>query len=261
MIETVVNLWRGLSSKERRFQLDDYFLVRYIYNSNRLENIPLDFHQTQELFESGKVRDYTGDVRDLLSVSNTRNTYNYVMQSLQKREPITIPFIKELHRKMMFASIDERRYSKGERAGEFKKGDYVIGPYDAGALPDEVTAEMDDYVAILSAFCKKDDLTKVLRMAAASHCVFENVHPFADGNGRTGRWLTNYWLMLNDFPPIIFSEEHRKSYYDALGQYDQNQDISLMCSYFECAIRCTWEERLQRGATDRGQLLRMFLPD
>ena len=52
---------------------------------------------------------------------------------------------------------------------------------------------------------------KALTAAAYFHAKFENIHPFADGNGRTGRLAMNYFLVCHDHPPVIIHEEDRKN--------------------------------------------------
>ena len=69
---------------------------------------------------------------------------------------------------------------------------------------------------------------------------FENIHPFADGNGRVGRTLLNYWLMINDYPPAIVYEEDRRAYYDALQDYDEQEDLTPLVQFLEAQTVKTW---------------------
>ncbi|MGE9963813.1 Fic family protein [Fusicatenibacter saccharivorans] len=48
------------------------------------------------------------------------------------------------------------------------------------------------------------------------HLRFEEIHPFAGGNGRVGRTLLNYYLMTHDYPPMILYSEDKRTYYMAL---------------------------------------------
>ncbi len=58
------------------------------------------------------------------------------------------------------------------------------------------------------------------------------MHAFADGNGRVGRTLTNYILMINNMPPLIVYDEDKKYYYAALEKYDKEDDIKSMIEFF-----------------------------
>ncbi len=62
-----------------------------------------------------------------------------------------------------------------------------------------------------------------------------------DGNGRVGRTLLNYWLMVNDYPPTIIYEEDKRSYYEALQEYDEEETIASLVFFLEEQTVKTWE--------------------
>ncbi len=136
-----------------------------------------------------------------------------------------------------------RRYQLGERPGEYKKHDYVTGKEEIGALPEDVQEEMAELLS------EMQDVTEdiALKAAAYFHVKFENIHPFADGNGRTGRLVMNYILVINGHPPIVVHEEDRKSYYSALECWDTMQDIEPMISFLKEQTVKTWEKQIQRA--------------
>ena len=73
---------------------------------------------------------------------------------------------------------------------------------------------------------------KVLIKLAKFHIDFEAIHPFIDGNGRTGRLLTNLELMKLGYPPIDIKYTDRLRYYDAFDDYHKKHDISSMANLF-----------------------------
>lgn len=101
----------------------------------------------------------------------------------------------------------------GERPGDYKKGDYVTD------MP-------------------------ALTVAAYFYAKFENIHPFSDGNGRTGRLLMNYLLILMNHPPIVIHEEDRKAYYDTLECFDSNLDLKPFQEFLKMQTVKTWEKSL-----------------
>ena len=77
-----------------------------------------------------------------------------------------------------------------------------------------------------------DKETNIIKKLALFHIKFEAIHPFIDGNGRTGRLLVNFELMKNGYPPIDIKYSDRKSYYDAFDAYHENHDLSVMENLF-----------------------------
>lgn len=98
--------------------------------------------------------------------------------------------------------------------------------------------------------------------AAYLHARFEYIHPFADGNGRVGRMLLNYWLMSHHEPPIVLFEEDCKAYYAALEAYDAEEDLKPLVQFLQAQTVRTWdgEYRRSRGESTglRRKQLRVF---
>ena len=88
---------------------------------------------------------------------------------------------------------------------------------------------------------------KVLTAAAYFHAKFENIHPFADGNGRTGRIVMNYLLVINNHPPIIIHEEDKKDYYDALEAWDREQNLKTLTNFLEAQCVKTWLKQINKA--------------
>ena len=87
---------------------------------------------------------------------------------------------------------------------------------------------------------------KLLLAAAYYHIKSENIHPFADGNGRTGRLTMNYFLVLNGHPPVTIHQEDRKDYYAALEAWDERQELEPMEAFLRQQAVKTWEKQLGR---------------
>ena len=63
---------------------------------------------------------------------------------------------------------------------------------------------------------------------ALFHLEFEGIHPFIDGNGRTGRLVLNLDLIRNGYPPINVKFTDRKRYYDAFDAFYKDNDATPM---------------------------------
>ena len=112
-----------------------------------------------------------------------------------------------------------------------------------GALPEDVPEELAELVSELDGIGPEQALTA----AAYFHAKFENIHPFADGNGRAGRLLMNYLLLLWDHPPIIIHEEDRRDYYSALERFDEAQSLEPLVEFLKTQTVKTWQSRFERA--------------
>lgn len=79
-------------------------------------------------------------------------------------------------------------------------------------------------------------------MAGLSISLIIHIHSFSDGNGRTGRLLVNYFLMLYNHPPMIIFNEDKKLYFSALRQWDEQQSIDKMLEFLQYEIDKTWKK-------------------
>ena len=84
--------------------------------------------------------------------------------------------------------------------------------------------------------------------AAYFHAKFENIHPFADGNGRVGRLAMNYFLVLHHHPPIIIHEVDRRTYYEALEMWDIQQKLDSFCTFLREQTVKTWKKQAERAS-------------
>jgi len=243
--EDAVRLWQGWSVKtetdiDRRL---DNFRILFAYNSGKIENGAITYNDTREIFENGRVLNYSGNPRTLFELSNQKICYEFLKPKIVAKEPITITLIKETHAALTGGTYDERRYvGQGERPGEFKKHDYVTGLAEVGSLPEDVEKDLSDLISELDEYKGKD----VLKTAAYFHARFEYIHPFADGNGRVGRTILNYFLMINDHPPLIIHDEDKAAYYNALAAYDNSEDLNPMTTFLKQQTERTWDKTLDR---------------
>ena len=129
--------------------------------------------------------------------------------------------IKELHADL----IDRLQYDKGQ----FKKNEnMIIGAEFQTATPGETPFLIQQLVDNLeyrleNAATEEEKLESILD----AHIQFERIHPFSDGNGRTGRMLMNYSLLQEGFPPLIIEKETKAIYIELLAKQDLNGFMSF----------------------------------
>lgn len=217
--------------------------IAFAYHSGKIENEHITYHDTREIFEHDGVTSYTGDLRTLFEIRNAKDANELFLTAFGERQPLDETLIKEFQYRLTQNTYDTRRYQLGELPGEYKRHDFVTGREEVGAAPEDVAEEMAELLAELTDVPAE----KALIAAAYFHAKFENIHPFADGNGRTGRLAMNYILVLNSHPPIIIHEEDRKAYYDALDAWDARQELEPLCAFLREQTVKTWEKQLERA--------------
>lgn len=234
-----VELWQSwhVQSPSDIDQRLDSFRILFAYHSGKIENDDVTYNDTREIFENGKIVAYTGSPRAIFEQQNQKLCYEVLKPKIAEKEPLSLELIQEIHRVLTSGTYDEHRYiDNGERPGEFKKHDYVTGINEVGSLPEDVPADLSDLLEEIA----EVGASAPLKAGAYFHARFEYIHPFADGNGRVGRTLMNYWLMTNDYPPLVIYEEDRKDYYDALRQYDEEEKLDALISFLQAETVKTW---------------------
>lgn len=228
----------------------DWFKVSFAFQSGRLSDSQITYRDTVSIFEKDSVIEYTGVVRSLLEQRNQRLCYEFTRARLVERAPMDIPLVLEVHKILTNGTYDQSRYiDNGERPGRFKKHDYGVGLHEVGAPAARVEREVADLLDEVNGYTGP----WVLKAAAYFHARFEHLYPFADGNGRVGRTLLNYYLIQHDHPPLVIFEELRDAYYAALTAYDEGEDIGVLEDFLREMTAKTWlPQTLQMEEQDRG---------
>ncbi len=219
------------------------YSISFAYHSGNLENDRVTYNDTREIFDHDGVTSYTGDLRTLFEIRNAKEANELFLLSFRDRRPLDESLVKAFQKCLIQNTYDVRRYQLGERPGEYKRHDYVTGKNEIGAPPEDVADEMAELLEELHDIPRD----KLLRAAAYYHVKFENIHPFADGNGRTGRLSMNYFLVLNGHPPITIHQEDRKDYYAALEAWDERQELAPMEAFLRAQTAKTWQKQIARS--------------
>lgn len=246
----VVELWRSyiITSAE---DLDNYlqsFRILFAFHSGKIENEEVTYHDTREIFENGKVVNYTGSLRALIEQQNQKLCFEFLKEKIVSKESLSVELVKDIHQILTSGTYDERRFLVNkERPGEFKKHDYVTGVHEVGSAVEDVEQDMIDLISEVNEYRGEE----ILKVATYLHASFEYIHPFADGNGRVGRVLLNYYLMINNHPPLIVYEEDKRLYYECLQKYDENEDLEPLLEFLKYETEKTWENTLSLTNGDK----------
>ncbi len=160
---------------------------------------------------------------------------NYGIERINKL-PLSLRFIKELHSELMTGA----RATHFSDPGEFRKTQNWIGgtnPGNASFVPppaDEMQLALNDF----ESFFRNEELTIPLIHIALVHAQFETIHPFLDGNGRTGRLLITLLLCYQKMleRPVLFLssyfKKHQKIYYEKLNGYHNDGKVVEWLEFF-----------------------------
>lgn len=243
--EKALELWRqkNVQTDAELAEALNGHSIAFAFHSGKIENDRITYHDTREIFEHDGVTSYTGDLRTLFEIRNAKEANELFLCAFRDRRPLDEAFLRELQFQLTQSTYDTRRWQLGERPGEYKRHDYVTGREEVGAAPEDVAEELSELLEELKSIGPENALTA----AAYFHAKFENIHPFADGNGRTGRLAMNYLLVLHAHPPIIIHEEDRKEYYAALEAWDTRQALAPLRDFLRVQTEKTWEKQIARA--------------
>lgn len=239
--QKILHLWQTYAV-ESPAGLDKYlsiFHLLFACDSGRLENSEITCHDMLDDLENSRVAGFTGNPRALFELQNQKLCYEFLKNKIISREPLSLELVREIHRVLAAETYDQRHYIENEEChGEFRKHDYITGII--GSDVKKVEAELSALLDEVNAY----DGAETIKAAAYLHARFEYVRPFADGNGRVGRTLLNYYLMTHNHPPLFVYDEDKNSYYAALRAYDEFEEIAPLLDFLRQQTEKTWKKPL-----------------
>lgn len=171
---------------------------------------------------------------------------NYGTKQLEQL-PLSLRLIRELHKTLMTGA----RSTHFSDPGEFRKSQNWIGgtsPLNAFFVPppvDEMKSTLNDF----EKFLHEEKRVLPLVHIALAHAQFETIHPFLDGNGRTGRLIITMLLCHRNLleRPVLFLssyfKKHQKIYYARLNAYHEGE-INKWLDFFLDGVIDTAEESI-----------------
>ena len=96
--EKAVRLWQGrnISTDAELAEALNGHSIAFAYNSGKIENNNITYHDTREIFERDGVSSYTGDLRTLFEIKNSKDANEFFLHSFNQRTPLAEGFIKTL---------------------------------------------------------------------------------------------------------------------------------------------------------------------
>lgn len=192
-----------------RDYLED-LITRSTYHSNAIEGSTLTYAETYAiLYNDNSFKIEGKEPREIYEAINHKKALELAFKKLQNNEEFDERFIKNLNETINRDIKDAEGYRTVQ---VFIRGSEHIPPQ-----PEKVPNLMMYYI-----YNYNHDEQDIFNKIARYHIEFEKIHPFEDGNGRTGRLLINYELLKNDLPPIVITKEDRIKYFEFLRNTEVN---------------------------------------
>ena len=197
----------------------EYFLdlsVRMTHHSNAIEGNTLTLNETATIILDSTIPG-SKSVREVFEVLNHKRAIDYMLNELANDQNLDIYMIKNINKEILDRLNDN--------AGNFKNSsNAIIGADFETSTPSQAPVLTKNWIENLNyrlKLCKNDDekLSEILN----SHIEFERIHPFSDGNGRTGRLIMLYLCFQENISPFVIEKNDRALYMNYLRE--QNADI------------------------------------
>lgn len=199
-------------------RLNEEFTVEYTYNSNAIEGNTLTLRETNLV-----LRGLTIDqkpLKDHMEAVGHKEAFDFVSELVKEKCEINERVIKQIHYLVLADKKDDR--------GVYRRLPVrIMGAAHEPVQPYLIVPKMEELLRNYLA-SEEHIVTKLARF----HIEFEGIHPFIDGNGRTGRLLVNLELMKAGYPPIDIKFTDRIAYYNAFDEYHVKHNLKAMESLF-----------------------------
>ena len=199
-------------------RLNEEFMVEYTYNSNAIEGNTLTLRETDMV-----LRGLTIDqkpLKDHMEAIGHRDAFQYVRTLVSENQTLTEQVIKDIH----YLVLSDKKHDRGIYRRVPVR---IMGAANVPAQPYMIQPLME---RLLIEY--RESMDSLITKIARFHIDFESIHPFIDGNGRTGRLLVNLELMKAGYPPIDIKFTDRLAYYEAFETYHSKGTLSAMEDLF-----------------------------
>ena len=210
-----LNQLRPLTPGEVK-RLQEEFMVEFTYNSNAIEGNTLTLKETAMVLEGMTIDQKP--LKDHLEAVGHRDAFLYIQEIASQEVPISEFVIKNIHSLVLMNQPEDK--------GVFRKIPVrIMGAYTQPVQPYLIEPKVTELLAVNEE--RKESMETIERIARF-HLEFEGIHPFIDGNGRTGRLVMNLDLIRNGYPAINVKFADRKKYYDAFDAYYRDGSADAM---------------------------------
>lgn len=189
-------------------RLQEEFIIENTYDSNAIEGSTLTLRETALILQEG-ITIAEKPLKEHLAAIGHKDAFQYVIQLVAEQAPLTERIIREIHALvLMNDAVNKGKYRQVPVQ--------ILGAAHTPPQPYLVQPQMEQ---LLTDYATLQQEVSILEAAATFHLRFEGIHPFIDGNGRTGRLILNLELMKAGFLPVNIKFADRLAYYQSFDDY------------------------------------------
>ena len=211
-------------------RLTEEFTVEYTYNSNAIEGNTLTLRETDMV-----LRGLTIDqkpLKDHMEAVGHKEAFDFVRELVQNNIPMSERVIQQIHFLVLADKKDDR--------GVYRRVPVrIMGAQHEPVQPYLIQPRMEQLMLNFA-----ESTGHIITKLARFHIEFEGIHPFIDGNGRTGRLLVNLELMKAGYPPIDIKFTDRIAYYKAFDEYYSKGNLDAMEKLFAGYVNARLDQYL-----------------
>ncbi len=199
-------------------RLNEQFAIEYTYNSNAIEGNTLTLRETDMALKGLTIANKP--LKDHLEAVGHKEAFDFVLSLVENKVPLSESIIRQIHYLVLADKKDDR--------GVYRRIPVrIAGAKHEPVQPYLIQPKMEQ---LLDWYRSSPE--HIIPRLARFHIEFESIHPFIDGNGRTGRLLVNLELMKAGYPPIDIKYTDRMAYYNAFDEYHVKHNLEAMEKLF-----------------------------
>jgi fido (protein-threonine AMPylation protein) len=213
--DTLGGLPRAVEADQvlRQIWIDD------VHNSTAIEGNTMTRAQVEDLVERSRA---SGSLAESLDVAGYARAADWVYQNAREHRGVPRSVLSEIHKAAVSLAWEVDPPTTRDRPGAWRTTGVRVRAVQV-ALPSFIPALLDDW----SESTKDLGARHPVVHAAHHHAWLERIHPFVDGNGRTGRLVLNFMLLQHGYPPAVIEAAHRRRYLNALHAADEGNPNPL----------------------------------
>jgi Fic family protein len=213
--------------------IKEVFLVEHTYNSNAIEGNTLTLQETALVLQGVTID--KKPLKDHLEAVGYKEAFQYIEELAKQDKDLSEYDIKSIHNLVLADRPEDR--------GTFRRVNVRI----AGALTNPVQPYLIEpkIEELLNNYKVWSETMHIVERVAIFHLQFESIHPFIDGNGRTGRLIMNLQLIKEGLPAINIKFADRRKYYDAFDEYSRTGSTEAMINLVGEAVISRLKEMIE----------------